>query len=152
MVVALRAADGQAEPDRARRADAIEDAVDAELLHVDAAFLVGGRVAMEARGDALRFAGVREEVAGELFDREAIERQVGVERAHDPVAVFPNTARGVDRVAVAVGIARLIEPPATPAFTVGGRSQQALDGFGIGRLWVLGAGLGEGVEFGRRGR
>ena len=152
MVVALRAADGEAEPDRARRADAIEDAVDAELLDVDTAFLIEGRVAVEARGDTLGFAGVGQEVAGELFDREAIERQVGVERAHHPVAVFPNTARGVDRVAVAVGIAGLVEPPAAPAFAVGGRGEQAFDGGGVGGLWVFGAGFQERVEFGGRGR
>ena len=108
VVVALRAADGEAEPDRARRADAVDHAVDAELLDVDAAFLIEGRVAVEARGDALGFAGVGQEVARELFDREAVEGQVGVERVHHPVAIFPDAARGVDRVAIAVGVAGLV--------------------------------------------
>jgi hypothetical protein len=54
VVVALRAADGEAEPDGAGRRHAVEDAVDAELLLVDAALLIDLRVAMEAGGDLLR--------------------------------------------------------------------------------------------------
>ena len=152
MVVALRAADRQTEPDRARRADAIDHAVDAELLDVDAAFLVEGRVAVEACGDALGFARVGQEVARELFQREAVEGQVGVERTDHPVAVFPDTARGVDRVAVAVGVAGLVEPPAAPALTIGGRGQEAIHLGGVGGLRVLSAGLQEGIEFGGSGR
>ena len=47
MIVALRAADRQAEPDRAGRGHAIEDAVDAKLFLVDAPFLIDLRVAMK---------------------------------------------------------------------------------------------------------
>ena len=51
MVVALGAADRQAEEDRAGRVDPIDDRLDAELLDVDAAFLVDRRIAVKPGGD-----------------------------------------------------------------------------------------------------
>ena len=53
VVVALAAADRQAQEDDAGGVDAIDDRLDAELLEVDAAFLVDLRVAVEAGGDLL---------------------------------------------------------------------------------------------------
>ena len=89
VVVALGAADRQAEPDRRRRVDAVDDRLDAELLLVDAALVVGQRVAVEAGGQLLREAGAGQQVAGQLLDGELVERQVAVEGADDPVAVAP---------------------------------------------------------------
>jgi hypothetical protein len=40
MIVALRAADGRAQPDAAEGVDAIDDGLDAEFLGIDAALLV----------------------------------------------------------------------------------------------------------------
>ena len=51
VVVTLAAADRQAEENAAGRVDAIDDRLDAELFHVDAAFLVDLRIAVEAGGD-----------------------------------------------------------------------------------------------------
>ena len=57
--VALAAADGEAEPDRAGGVDAIDDGFVAELLLVGAAFFVDERVAVEGGGDALALGGAR---------------------------------------------------------------------------------------------
>ena len=73
---------------------------------------------MEPRCDELIDSGFLEKIARELFDGELIEGHVCVEGLYDPVAVRPHAAGGVDAVAIAVGIARLIQPPAAPAFTV----------------------------------
>ncbi len=64
MVVALAATDGEAEPNRAGRVDAVHDRLDAELLDVDAAFLVDLRVAVEAGGHALPQGRAGQQVAG----------------------------------------------------------------------------------------
>ena len=60
----------RAEPDGARRVDAIDQRLPACLFDVDAAFLIEQRVAMEAGGDPLSRRGVGQHVAGELLDRE----------------------------------------------------------------------------------
>ena len=59
VVVALGTADRQAEEDRARRVDPVDDRLDPELLDVDAPFLVDLRVAMKAGGDPLAERGCR---------------------------------------------------------------------------------------------
>jgi hypothetical protein len=76
VIVALRAADGEAEPDGAGRGHAVEDAVDAELFLVDAALLIDLRVAMEAGGDLLRLGGVWAADPRELLDGELIKGHV----------------------------------------------------------------------------
>ena len=50
---------------RAGRVDAVDDRLDAELLQVDAAFLVDQRVAVKAGGDPLLQRRVGQQVAGE---------------------------------------------------------------------------------------
>ena len=74
----------------------------------------------------LRRAG--QEVAGELLDREPVERQVAVDGVDHPVAVGPHRPLGVDGVAVGIGITRLIEPVPTPPLTVVGRGEQPVHG------------------------
>ncbi len=59
VVVALGAADRQAEEDRARGVDPVDDRVDPELLDVDAPFLVDLRVAVKTGGDPLGERGIR---------------------------------------------------------------------------------------------
>src|SRR5205823_6942148 len=65
VVVAAGAADGEAEPDGAGGFDAIENRLDAELLGIDAAFLVGQGLAMDGGGAFGVFGGVGMKVAGE---------------------------------------------------------------------------------------
>ena len=59
-----------------------------------------------------------QEVTRELLDAELVIRHVRIQRLHHPVAIRPDAARRVDAVAVAVRIARLIQPPAAPALAV----------------------------------
>ena len=118
VVVALAAADGQAEPDAAGGVDAIDDGLDAELFHIDAAFFVNEGVAVEAGGDALAPGGVRQQVAGQLLDRELVERQVGVQGGEYPVAVRPDRPRRIDAEAVAVGVPGQVQPDAAPPLAV----------------------------------
>src|SRR5262249_21298211 len=75
MIVTLSTADGQAEEDAAGGVDAINDELVAELLLIDAAFLVEQRVAMEAGRDFLVSRPLRDQVAGNLVDDELIEGQ-----------------------------------------------------------------------------
>ena len=93
MVVALAAADREAEPDGASCVHAIDDRLDAELLQVDAAFLIDHRVAVKSRGNELVRARLRQQITSKLLDRELIERQIAVESVDDPVAVLPDGPR-----------------------------------------------------------
>ena len=70
---------------------------------------------------------VREQIAGDLLDRELIERQVPVERLDDPVAIGPDRAPTVLLVAVGVGVASLIEPGPCLALAVMARCEQSID-------------------------
>src|SRR5207249_199321 len=118
VVVALAATDRQAEPYGAGGVDAVNHRLDAELLDVDAAFLIDERVAVEARGDLLVERRVRQQIAGELLDCELVERQILVEGVDHPVAVLPNGAWPVDGEAVGVGVAGKVEPMASHPFAV----------------------------------
>ena len=124
VVVTLRAGEGDAEKHRRRGVHAVHHRLDAELLRVNAAFLIDLRVAMKARGDLLLQRRVRQQIARELPDGELVEAQVAVERINDPIAVFPNLPRRVNAVAVRVGVTRGVEPPTAPALPVIRRRQQ----------------------------
>ena len=153
MVVTLGAVGGQAEVDPAHRLHAVSGVVGEVLLDDRAAF-VGRRVAtLEAGGDALFFGRIREQVAGELLDRELVERLVAVERLHDPVAVRPHLAIGVEVQAVRVGVTRGVEPVAGAVFAVGRQGHQFVDEPGELRVAEAGAVLGQVLgEEGRGGR
>ena len=127
VVVALGAADRQAEEDRAGGADPVDDRLDSELLDVDPPLLVDRRIPVEPRGDPLRERGTWAEIAGELIDHELVERPVGVEGGDDPITVLPDGARGVDIEAVGIGITRLVEPGASPSLAEVRRGQEAID-------------------------
>ena len=127
VVVALRAGERAAQPDGRRRVRAIDEDLVARLLGIDAALLVGHRVAMEPGGDLLLDRRVRQHVAGNLLDRELIERQVAVEGADHPVAVLPDIAAVVLLVAVGVGVAGEVEPRPRPALAVVRRREQPID-------------------------
>ena len=90
-----------------------------------------------------------QQVAGQLLDRELVERQVAVEGVDDPVAVLPDRARGVDAVAVGVGVAGQVEPVPAPALAVVRRGEQPVDQPLVG----VGPGVGEeGLDLGGRRR
>jgi hypothetical protein len=75
---------------------------------------------------------VRQQIAGELFEGELVERQVAIEGLDDVVTIGPDRARGVLFVTVAVGITRRVEPVPAPALPVMRRRKQAFDEFVLG--------------------
>ena len=82
---------------------------------VGAPFEVDHHVAMKPAGDLLLERGAGQQVAGDLLDGEAVERQVAVEGVDDPFAILPDVAMVVDVIAVGVGIAGQVEPLAAPS-------------------------------------
>ena len=140
--VALRTAYGQPQPDCARRAGAIHDLFDARLFRVYAAFFVDDCVAMKARRHQLRFSlqrvcGLRQQITRKLFNGETIKRLVLIQRLNHPIAVRPHHALAINRVAVGIGIPRLIEPVPPPTLAIMRAAQQSFD--------LLFVGMGAGV-------
>lgn len=89
VVVTLRAADAESQPDGADGVGAIDDLLDAKLFAIDTAFTVGERVAVKARGHELFGLGAWQEVAGDLFDGEPIKREVAIECVDDILPPAP---------------------------------------------------------------
>ena len=147
VIVALGALNGQAQHGLADGFHAIEQGFRAELLGVDAAFFVEQAVAEESGGHSRRLAGIRQQVAGQLFCQEAIVRQVPVEGIDHPVAIEMRDARLVLLEPVAVRITGRVQPVPPPAFAEMRARQQGVDGTPerIGRPIVH-----EGID--RRGR
>ena len=146
--VALGTGGGEPEPGRARGAHAIDHREIPELERIDPALLVLHRVAMETGGDDVVGGGAREQVAGDLPDRELVERHVGVERTDHPVAIGPDLPLPVFLVAIGVGVAGEVEPLAGPALAIPRAREQPVDEPLVG---VGGRVVQEGVELhGRR--
>ena len=118
VIVALRAANRQAENAFADGVHPVEHRLHPELFGVRAAFLIDHRVAQKSGRHDLILGGVRQLIAGELLDNELIVGQIPVKRVDDPVAVEPDVAHGILLVAVAVRIAGRIQPLAAPALAV----------------------------------
>ena len=132
MIVAATAVHRQPHPGRTRGLDAINDVFREPFLDDTTSLAVDAVVAVEGRGDNLVASGVREKVAGELLDREGVERLVVIEGLDHPVAVGPHRALRVALEAVGVGVAGEIEPLGGHVFAVMGRGQQSVEGLGPG--------------------
>ena len=148
MAVADGALAGQAHPGIGHRGGAV-DGIAKQQLIVDRSPLARRHIAAgESGGDLLVERGVWQQVTGELFDRKPIERHVGVERLHDPVAVGPHLPLVVEVETVGVGIAGDVEPVAGHLLAVMGALQQTIDRF----LIRIRRGIGdEGIDL-RQGR
>ena len=118
VVVAAAAIEREREPREAGGLDAVDDVLDAPFLGDEAALAVDAVVAMKACGDGLRARGRGQQVAGDLVDRELIEGFVFIERVDHPIAPRPHLAAAVGLEAVAVGVARVVEPLHRHAFAV----------------------------------
>ena len=125
MVVAAGAPDGQAEPGRTERRRAVDHGIYPEFLLVHAPFFVGQGLAVERGPDHRPGGCVREQVAGDLLNREAIEGDVAVDGVDHPVPVDVGVGPGsVFLVPVRVRVAGQVEPVAAPALPEVGRGEQ----------------------------
>ena len=145
VIVAARAAHGEAQEDGARGFDAVHDVLDRIFFRHDAVLGVAAMVAVETRGDLLVHRRVRQHVPGNLFHREPVERQIPVKRVDHPVAPSPHHALAVKLVAVGVGVARRIQPARRHPFATARRGQETIDGLFVsaGRVVVQ-----KGIDFG----
>jgi hypothetical protein len=83
---------------------------------------------MESRRDAAAFAALRQQVARDLGDAELVVGQVAVDRVDDLIPITPGPVPlGVPEIAVAVRVAREVEPVARPTFGEVGRREEAVD-------------------------
>ena len=149
MRVALGARHRGAHPHRQSGVDPVDHRHCAELLVVGATLGVVHRVPVESGRDQLRARRLRQEVASDLLDGKTVEGQVGVERVDHPVAVRPDAAGLVVRVALRVGVARQVEPAARPMLPVGGFRQLPVDESLVGAGRTVG---GERLHLLKRGR
>ena len=135
VIVADGALPRETQPHVGERGRAIDRIAEEELV-VDRAPLARRDVApREAGGRPLVARGVRQEVARDLLDGEPVEGHVGVEGAHDPVAVGPHLPLVVEMEAVRVGVAGGIEPVPGHLLAVMRAREQPIDELlvGVGR-------------------
>ena len=147
MIVAARAADGQAEEAARHDVDAIVPLVGARDL--DRAVVVEPRAEPEEperRQRARARRRIAEQIAGELRAHELVVRQVVVERLDHPVAIqirvrvrVVAAPLRIERAVVVLAVARDVEPEAAPRFAVVRRREQAVDDLRerVGRLVLL---------------
>src|SRR5439155_26792183 len=83
--------------------------------------LIEHGVAQEPGRDQIVLSGVRQLVAGDLFDDKTVVGQVTVERIDDPIAIRPNEARLVLFKTVRVGVTRGVQPVPPPTLAIMGR-------------------------------
>ena len=115
--VAARAPNSETEPDAAGGFGAVEHGFHAVLLLINSAFAVGEGLPVECCRENLLRARLLEQVSSKLFDRESVEWKVFVHGLDDPIPVSPCIEAGVVFfVSVAIGVASLIKPVASPAF------------------------------------
>ena len=154
MVVALRAAHGEAHPHGPQRGRAIQHLLIAELFGVCAALAIGEGVAIESGGHQGIEIAIGQQIAGELLDGELVKGNVAIERVDYPFAIAPGPgARAIFFVAVAIRVARQVKPVARPLLAVVGRIQQAVHqafiGVGTVVAEILADLLGGGREAGK---
>ena len=127
MIMALGTAQRRAEPDRSEGVHAVDYLLVMILERIRAGFDVERSIPLKAGRNLLSERGSRQEVAGELLDREAVERHVLVERVDHPIAPRPEGALRVALVAFGVRIACRIQPWAGPAFAKTRARQELID-------------------------
>ena len=115
--VALSAGKARAHPDRHGGIRSINHRGVAKFFVVRSAFIVCHRVAMESGGDQLIIFGVRQEVPSNLFNRELVKWEVGIDRADGVVAKSPDRPTGIIGVTCGVGVAGKIQPLSSPVLS-----------------------------------
>ncbi len=147
VVVADRAAEGEAEEDGREGFGTVDDVPDANLFG-DRAPFAGRDVGPDEAGRHLLVeGGIGEQVAAELLDDELVEPFVRVEGVDDPFAVLVEGPLVVEVQAVRVAVPGEVEPVPRPCARRSGGFEEAVDDRFVG----AGRGVGqEGVDFRRR--
>ena len=127
VIVALRAPECCAEPNRGRGIRAVDERFPIGFFLIDATFLVEHGIAVEASCYLLFHAGIGQKVSRDLFDRELIVRHVAIERLYDPIPILPDCAAAVRFISIRVGVARQVEPRPGPALSVVRRRKESVD-------------------------
>ncbi|MCG3120742.1 MAG: hypothetical protein ALAOOOJD_03570 [bacterium] len=117
VAVTLHASEGCALQRFPRRVHTINHCGDAKLFVIGAALIVGHRVAMERRGNKLRFSWIRQQITRKLLGEKLIIRFIVVKRTDYPIAVAPDAAGIIALVTFGIGIAREIKPHRGPTLT-----------------------------------
>ena len=135
VVMALGAAHRQPEPDGAERAGPVDGLLEEVLRRIDPALAVPERIAVKPGRDPLFDRRVRQQVAGDLLDRELVEAHPSVEGVDHPPAVAPGVRPHIILgVPVGVRVARLIEPVDGLLLAEMLGSEQAVDNLPISRV------------------
>ncbi len=139
MIVAARAADGQAEKYGAGGIDPIDQGLDAvDVLHLVEHVAIGADGVEASAAHGRRVIGI-EFVAGDLLFHEAIVGLVVIEGIDDVVAIAPGIKKiGVLLEASGVAVACEIEPVAAPLLTVSRGGEELVDQLFVG----IGSGIG----------
>ena len=128
MGVALSAAYRQSQPDAAGGVQSIDNGLDPKLLLVRPALGTRQGVAMKTCRDLLLDAGILQQITRQLFTGKPIKRKVTIEGIDHPVTISPGKRTNpIFLVAIAVGVARQVQPVPPPALAEMGRSQHPPD-------------------------
>ena len=136
--VTLAALHRQPQPDVGRGLDAVDDILDAILLGDRPALVGRAVIAIEPGGNLLGDGRAGQQIAGQLFDRELIERHVRIVRPNDPIAPGPHVARAVGVMHAGVSVTGRVHPPQRHPLAVMPRGQQPVDDFLIGAAALVG--------------
>ena len=109
------------------RFDAIDDIFDEPFVLDRARLGHRAMIAIETGRDPLRKRGVRQQVAGDLFDDELVVPHVFVERVDDPVAPRRHVPREIVLVTVRVGKPGAVEPIGCHSLAIVRRLEQLID-------------------------
>ena len=134
VIMALRAGHRGAHPHLHGGVYAIDHCYIAKLLIGRAAFVVRLRVTMKRGGDQLIIGRLIKQIARQLFARELIKRHIAVKRADNPIAIPPDRARLIIRIAGTVSVPRKVQPLPRPMLAIRRLGQETIHEFLI-RFW-----------------
>ena len=127
MVVALGTAHGQPKKRCTCGRHPVEGGLHAVLFLIDPALLVDHSVAVKSCGDLLLQCSFGQQIASQLLDHESVKRHVPIKGLDDPITITPHHTWSVETKAVGIGVAGHVQPVTSPALTVVGRVEQAID-------------------------
>ena len=90
--------------------DAVDRVLHQIFLRHDSALGVTAVVTIEPGSNLLRDGRIRQQVSGNLFHHEPVERLIAIECLNYPVAPAPHLPLGVRLIAIGIGIPRRVQP------------------------------------------